>query len=335
MAITWIAGASLMLLTVLLPHPNGSASRVLIGVSLAGYAGAAAMLRLRRLALWLFELLVALGTALVVTAVIASGEGDGPYASFYMWITVEAVYFLPRRHAAFHVAAVAASYLFALLVTPSSGDAAVAYAMVVGTVVATGAFVDLVRRRIDSLVADLSHAARSDPLTGLLNRRGFLPLLEEQFELARRSGRELSLLAVDLDHFKELNDRLGHAAGDRALVAVAQALQSTPRRSDVVCRMGGDEFSMLLPDTGLEGAQLAAHRLRRAVHNLGVGLAASVGIAVFPRHAAQPEALLTAADRALYDAKRSGRDRAHVATSPEARAVGALAAAPGSLASPR
>ncbi len=166
-------------------------------------------------------------------------------------------------------------------------------------------------RRLDEL-------SLTDALTGLRNVRYFRARLQEELADAARTGRPLSLLIVDLDHFKSVNDRFGHPAGDRLLEAIAAGMRSVARQGETVARLGGEEFGFLLPDTGEEGARAAAERVRGAVASSRGGLngrtaavTASVGIAVAPGPA-NPDMLYRAADRALYEAKRLGRDRAVV-----------------------
>ena len=160
----------------------------------------------------------------------------------------------------------------------------------------------------------LEMQARCDPLTGLLNRRG----LEGQFDfaiaLARRSGRPLSLLTVDVDHFKRVNDTHGHGAGDQVLQGLARTLQQRLRRSDVAARIGGEEFVALLPDTGLKEAQATADALRLAVaaqEYPQVGhITISLGVSALRGGDEDgASALLQRADAALYQAKGEGRNR--------------------------
>ncbi|MCA1906168.1 MAG: GGDEF domain-containing protein [Desulfarculus sp.] len=163
---------------------------------------------------------------------------------------------------------------------------------------------------------ELARLASTDPLTGILNRRSLLLAGEREFLRASRYGRPLAVLAMDLDHFKQVNDRLGHAAGDRVLVALARVLQGQLRASDALGRVGGDEFIALLPETVLEGARRVAERLRQAADQelrqvLGgqdLALSLSVGISVSHPEDASLDELLERADLALYEAKQSGRN---------------------------
>jgi diguanylate cyclase (GGDEF)-like protein len=153
----------------------------------------------------------------------------------------------------------------------------------------------------------LRDLAVTDPLTGLANRR--LLLERTQREIDR--GRPLALLMLDLDHFKAINDELGHPKGDEALIAVARALTAATPGPGTVARYGGEEFCVLLPDCARAEALAVAEALRHAVRALAVGrpLTVSIGVAAFPDDAAGEGGLVAAADRALLAAKRAGRDR--------------------------
>lgn len=156
--------------------------------------------------------------------------------------------------------------------------------------------------------------ARTDGLTGLLNRRALFETGEARFSDAMRGSRPFSTLLLDLDHFKSINDRFGHGAGDAVLVALADALRSTGRTSDLIGRLGGEEFAILVPETDAVGALGLAERVRRAVGSIDIrGLprvAVSIGVAEMRRDDDRLDTLIARADRALYEAKRRGRDRA-------------------------
>jgi len=167
--------------------------------------------------------------------------------------------------------------------------------------------------------AQLASMVLTDPLTGCLNRRGFDQAMIREIARATRSGGEFSLLAVDLDHFKHVNDTYGHLAGDDVLRAVGSLLVKSGRAGDVVARVGGEEFAILLADTGLPGAQLFANRLCDLIRRHGfvignnddrVAITTSIGVAVgAPRGVPDfAELLWSRADDALYAAKRNGRD---------------------------
>jgi len=158
-----------------------------------------------------------------------------------------------------------------------------------------------------------------DSLTGCFNRGYGLEVLERELDRARRSRRPLSILLFDIDHFKTINDELGHLRGDDLLRGVGAQLTRVLRSTDVKCRYGGDEFLIILPDTPLTGAQQAAESLRRKIATLAIVAGArtmpvtvSVGVATGPAELGAA-ALIELADAALYRAKREGRDRCRVA----------------------
>jgi diguanylate cyclase (GGDEF)-like protein len=162
----------------------------------------------------------------------------------------------------------------------------------------------------------LSYQASHDPLTGLANRRTFQMLLDREFKLGRRHQAPLSMVVVDVDHFKRYNDTYGHAAGDALLREIANALAAAARSTDFVARFGGEEFVVILPHTDVEGAHIAASKLHEAVRVLhqqalvlGGSVTASVGVATVSAAFDSPERLFEAADQAMYQAKQTGRDR--------------------------
>jgi diguanylate cyclase (GGDEF)-like protein len=156
----------------------------------------------------------------------------------------------------------------------------------------------------------------TDDLTGLSNSRDLTLTLGKEIERAARFERPMTVLMLDLDHFKDVNDAHGHARGDAVLVEVAQRLQQHVRDVDTLARYGGEEIVAVLPETDVEGAVQAAERLRATVADplfLAAGqppvsLTVSVGVAVFPLNGTTADALMRAADTALYDAKRAGRN---------------------------
>jgi diguanylate cyclase (GGDEF)-like protein len=162
-----------------------------------------------------------------------------------------------------------------------------------------------------ALLEQLQERASTDGLTGVANRRSFDAALGREFALSLRSDAPLSVAMIDLDHFKRLNDTLGHVAGDAVLVEVARELCEASRAADLVARYGGEEFVVLLPGADADTASVVARRLHGAVRRCRATapLTASVGVATFPDHAIDAVGLVEAADRALYAAKETGRDR--------------------------
>ena len=182
------------------------------------------------------------------------------------------------------------------------------------------------RERLDRLMGDLEYTASTDMLTNLPNRRTFEAACNRELERARRSNTPLSLAIFDLDHFKSINDRLGHAEGDRALKRFAAILQEQCRVVDFPARIGGEEFALVLSNADAEGARVFAERfLARVIdqtkHDVAP-ISVSIGISEMTDPTDTQDVLLLSADRALYEAKNTGRGKVVVATSvPEARAI--------------
>lgn len=151
----------------------------------------------------------------------------------------------------------------------------------------------------------LRHQASSDPLTGLANHRRLFEVLHGEVDRAKRTGREFSLLLLDLDQLKDINDRFGHLAGDRALCRLAQVIKDCSRSVDTAARQGGDEFALVLPEADLAAAILVARRIRDLLANFAEepALSVSVGLASFPKNADSVAALICAADAELYAMK--------------------------------
>jgi diguanylate cyclase (GGDEF)-like protein len=167
---------------------------------------------------------------------------------------------------------------------------------------------------------DLAHAATVDPLTGLFNRRHFHSRIEEEIERARRYSLELSLLLIDIDDFKYINDTLGHLAGDFLLRQVAEILKRSVRMFDVCTRYGGEEFAILMPGSRAQNAVVVAERIRSRVESASrddgplpphIRITVSLGLAVL-RDETSSQELIARADRALYRAKAEGKNRLHV-----------------------
>jgi diguanylate cyclase (GGDEF)-like protein len=164
----------------------------------------------------------------------------------------------------------------------------------------------------------------TDDLTHLYNSRYLNQVLRRETKRASRSGHSLSLLFVDLDGFKSINDSHGHLFGSRALVEVADVVRRSARETDVVARFGGDEFALVLPDTGRDGAFAVGERVRRRIagqrflagDGLDIRLTASVGVATLPDAAATPDELVQAADMAMYRVKQAGKNGIQAAVPP-------------------
>ena len=166
-------------------------------------------------------------------------------------------------------------------------------------------------QRVDELNMRLEELATTDPLTGLRNRRAFDAHMAQQLAIVQRRGTPLSLLMLDVDHFKRVNDTLGHDGGDRVLQAIAGHLKACARTVDVVARVGGEEFAVILPSTGEAGAHEVGERMRQAVENGPwdeMPVTISVGTATLVE-GEDAERIYGRADAALYAAKQAGRNR--------------------------
>ncbi|WP_375322651.1 GGDEF domain-containing protein [Aliivibrio logei] len=169
-----------------------------------------------------------------------------------------------------------------------------------------------------NLQEKLREQAISDPLTGLYNRRYYEETINQEIMRAHRHKQEMSILMLDLDHFKRFNDNYGHDAGDYVLKTIGSLLLNTMRGEDTICRLGGEELAIILPNTGAEGALHAAKSLCEAVSDLHLAikelslgkLSVSIGIATYPKNGLQSDDLTKLADIALYEAKGRGRDQA-------------------------
>ena len=180
-------------------------------------------------------------------------------------------------------------------------------------VIATSGFLLMCGERMNK---DLVRLATLDPLTGTFNRRTMTELANKAIAASKRHGRALSLLILDIDHFKRINDRFGHEAGDLALCRFVELVQAMMRESDVIARLGGEEFVVILPDTDEHAAMNLAERIRQhlsdsefAVSGWPVPLLASIGVASLEPEISNLETLLRETDRAMYEAKRTGRNR--------------------------
>jgi diguanylate cyclase (GGDEF)-like protein len=169
---------------------------------------------------------------------------------------------------------------------------------------------------VTTRMSSLHRQTETDPLTSLINRRG----LESALALLKQEGRPLAAIMFDIDHFKKINDTHGHIAGDQALVTVASIAKTTARDTDLVARMGGEEFVVLLPNATLDSAVVFAERLREDIHQADIPpngrITVSLGVALYPLHTQDLDALLPLADTALYQAKTAGRNCVRVAGQP-------------------
>lgn len=326
-----IGGALLGFIAVVLPHPSQfyvpgllvlQAITVVIALPFIFFA--------ERVPLWLVRVTPAVGTVINTIVIVFSGDATSSYAVFYLWVGLFAFYFLSRRDAVLHISFVAANYAVAIAVTgtanPSPGDSTSGdlihhFLLTAGTLLIVGGLLLYMRGKIEDLMGRLTDAARTDLLTGLRNSRGIHEVLDAEVERAMLGGRHVSVLVVDLDRFKDVNERLGHQAGDRLLKRIGELFDEATRRIDAVARTGGEEFTLVLPEADQHTAYLVAEQLLSRIRRVfGGALTTSIGVAAYPDHARGLEELIKAADEALYAAKALGRDRA-VLFSPEVAEV--------------
>jgi diguanylate cyclase (GGDEF)-like protein len=323
-AIGRVAGVSISLGAVaafatmqLLSDPSVPSSFVLV-VVLALVTGVACLLvPWDRLSSGWLHMLPVIATLEVALGVWVVGVYGDIAANYYLLVAVFAAYaFSARRAIAAHVAFAAAASILPLFYRHSHrGELAARSLVGVVMLVVIASIVTVLRERLQERQRELEELAVRDPLTGVGNYRLLADRLEYEIARHRRSGASLTVLLLDLDGFKEINDSFGHLAGDGVLVEVARSLSATVREQDTLARQGGDEFSILAPGTGQDGALRLASRLRDAVATATSGsLTTSVGWAIYPAHAQDPSTLLALADAELRGAKPSpranGRQRA-------------------------
>ena len=275
-----LAGGVLGAVSVALPpRASGSDAIVLILVAMGAVLGVVLLRSRSGLPEWLLGLAIATGTALITLATLEGGAantGTDDNEMLYVWICLLAFNFLSFRHALGQLALVAAAYALLLTDTPL-GEAATRWLISIATLLVAGMLVHHLRSSRDRLVAELSERATTDSLTGLLNRAA----LEERavLELARvrRDGAPLSLMLLDVDNLKSVNDTSGHPAGDALLREIAAGLREHTRQIDALARVGGDEFAVLLPGASGEDGVAVARRLARVESEAGATV--SIGIA--------------------------------------------------------
>jgi diguanylate cyclase (GGDEF)-like protein/putative nucleotidyltransferase with HDIG domain len=319
----------------MLPHPSYfnttgilivDAAALMWGLWMFRYAG--------RIPFWVLRLGPAGATLMTTFAVYFSGDATSGYALFYIWVALYVFYFpVSRLDAVLNVVWAGANYAVAIAITPAApegmGNAVLHHFVITaGTLITAATVLTYLRHRVERLLARLTDAARTDALTGLPNRVALHEALEREIARAEPDSRPVSLLVVDLDRFKRLNERHGLKAGDLVLQRVGSVLERSTRLMDIVARSGGEEFAVILPETDHHQAFLFAEELidkiRREFADSTMELTASVGVANFPEHAKDQAALLAAGDRALHAAKALGRDRAVIYSEEVTNVLGAV-----------
>jgi diguanylate cyclase (GGDEF)-like protein len=298
-AFLWAAGALAVALVLPLRHwPEPSLLALVVPAAVAGTCAALRATVGERLPRRSLQVDVGLGNLLVSVVAAAAASEHTNLANLYLLVEVFAFLYLPLRSALCHLGAAGGAYAVVLGVGPRTAEPAViAWLSVFGTAVVLGAVVV-------GLMSVLRSAAREDPLTGLANRRMWDERLDAELERAMRSGAALSVVVLDLDGFKAVNDAGGHEAGDRVLQDLARAWQAAVRGGgDLLARLGGDEFGLLAPGANEIEAR---HLARRLIEALPEGVSASVGVATWDRAEGASD-LLRKADRVMYRNKRHRR----------------------------
>jgi diguanylate cyclase (GGDEF)-like protein len=304
----YLAAATLAAVALMLPgHPGADLVGLASLVAVAYAGGAVLVLGAKRLPSAAAPLSFFAGTLVITAAVYFDGHGPSAAALLYVWLGMLAFYFLSRWQGALLLLLMGVAYAGVLTTVPTVQPFQ-RWLMTVGVAAMGGMLVSYVRDRVRELVDRLTDAARTDPLTGLLNRRAFEERAARELARAQRTGEPFAALVIDVDQFKQINDREGHAAGDAALVALAATLSAALRDIDTVARIGGDEFAVLLPATAATGARATAERLRERS-----AIAISIGTAVYGIDGLTADELARAADAALYDAKRAVEPQAPAA----------------------
>jgi diguanylate cyclase (GGDEF)-like protein len=308
-----VAGGLAAIAGTLVPDPDTSDHTGLLILAAACLALASGLGAWRRPPAALVAWLPALGLALVAAAV-AVAEPLASTPTYFLLPILASAYFGSARRLAIDVGLCAAGLALVLALW---ADPVVRTAVWTGTlipVVGVALVVARLKRRLDAHVDGLRNLADTDPLTGVLNHGAFGAALECALDRYHATGCGATLLLLDIDHFKSVNDRFGHQEGDRMLQLVSGLLAQHRRRDDALGRVGGEEFALLLVDADADVAHRVAERIRAALRDATahapVPLTLSVGIAALSRNVASSHALLHAADRALYAAKDGGRDQA-------------------------
>jgi diguanylate cyclase (GGDEF)-like protein/putative nucleotidyltransferase with HDIG domain len=313
------SGATLALVTMLLPHTEeANEPGTLVIISVAYLVALGLVWRGERVDPWMLPAALGIGTAMITGVAYFSASSPSPLIFFYLWIFLYSAYFFDDRTTLLELGFAALSSGVLLLALPPSGGTAVWWLVAMGTLLTSAVLIRTMRRRVEWLIGSLYDTARTDQLTALPNRHGFRELLDLELERARRRETRLAVLVGDLDNFKELNDRSGHHVGDAVLTRVARLLEGSKRSSDTIARVGGGEFTLILPDTDEAEALMVAERLRSELAREfadDVGpVTISFGIATYPRHGGTAGSLLRAGDEAVFGAKRHGRNRSMIHT---------------------
>ncbi len=306
-----LVGAALAAISVALPPIAMGAEYAVVALgALSALVGAVLLSMKNPPPEWVLGVTAALGTLMITVATYEGGRigaGTVDNVMLYIWICLLAFNFLSLWHALGQLLLVGLCYGFLLSGEPT-GEAAIRWVVSFGSLLVAGVIVHRLQTSRAKLFADLSERARRDGLTGLLNRSALEERVVLELTRAKKNLTPLSLIVIDIDQFKGLNDSQGHPVGDEVLKSIAACLNKETREIDAVARLGGDEFGALLPGAGEIDALRVADRLVECqrVSDRKDAITFSVGVA----QAAIPEdtfeGLWNRADKAMYEAKRAG-----------------------------
>jgi diguanylate cyclase (GGDEF)-like protein len=300
-------------INLILNHPPGAL--VVAGLTLLSLTSGAACLLApwRRLSWRWLHFTAVVATAEVALSVWAENR-LAVFSWFYVLVAAALGYaFADRRKLAAHVAVVGGAMALPLIYSSDPlGDAVPRTLLGIAVVAVTVALVAWLREQLEVNQAELRELASRDPLTGVGNYRLLHERLEYELRRHQRAERQLAILLIDLDRFKEVNERMGHAAGDEVLRRVGRALTAAVRDQDTVARQGGDEFAVLAPETDYEGARILAGRIRDRLSRVqlaGGMIGATVGFSIYPDDGGSAQLLLARADSRLLSEKARARPR--------------------------
>ncbi len=317
-----LAGMALGVLGVTLPHPDSfDVPAMLLVQASTGLFALTFLIFANRVPMWLVRLTPAMGIVQVTAGVFFTHDPSTAYSLFYLWPCFYAFYFLPRVDAVVDVAILGICYGVAMVLMSqsdvgmavTSGTLTFQFVVTFGSLAVAGLMIHALRTRVNRLWGSLSDAARTDLLTGFVNGHGINEILTNEIERARINTHRVGLITVNLNGLRQLNKQIGYEAGDEVLRELARLLNDSTRRIDTVGRTGAAEFVIVLPQTdehtGFLLAEQILTRMRRGYRERGFNLSASIGVAVFPKHASNVDELLQASTAGMNAAVALGSDR--------------------------
>jgi diguanylate cyclase (GGDEF)-like protein len=300
------AGAVLVCLSLLLPDPPQSNHGAILAIACLAALGTAVLFGFAsRISSRLLQVAIGFGSLLISLCVYFAGQPSA-YAAMFIWVVLVSAFFFPGLRTVAQLAWLFGVYAAVLFSIPSAGYSPLTRLLLTAMAFGTaGGVVSWLSNATNRRVEVSESRARTDPLTGIANRRWLDQELVRELAFAKRHGAPLCAAIIDLDDLKRFNDERGHLAGDRLLVSAVAAWQEVIRPSDILARVGGDEFMLLMPDCSAGSGAAVLARVQEATPE---GTSCSAGLAVWDEVESALE-LFERADAALYAAKREGGDR--------------------------